>query len=103
MEHDILTLEGVKIDHVIEDFIDKFQPSGKLIVANGIIHIYIMEDFYFRIGSEVATTVIFEQKEPNLLVVHIAVAGGRDMLGVSLRSQKSMLKKLRNFFVKLNE
>lgn len=103
MRQDILTLKAVNIDDVIEKFIYNFKPCGKLVAANGTIHVYIIEYFYFRIGSEVAATVIFEFKGQNDLVVHITIAGGRDLLGVSLGAQGSMLKKLKNFFVKLNE
>ena len=103
MKQDILTLKFVNINDVIDKFVQTFQPMSKLVVANGFIHLYIIENFYFRTGSEVAATILLELKDQRLLVVHITIAGGRDMLGISLGAQNSMLKKLRNFFVKLSE
>jgi len=99
----IVDIDNINIDDVIEKFVYKFKPCGKLIAANGTIHVYFVERFYFRMGSEVAATVIFELNGKNDIAVHIAIAGGRDMFGVSLGAQDSMFKRLKNFFRKLDE
>ncbi len=98
MRSDVLTLESVKINNTIERFINYFQPSGKFTDATGTIHVFIIEKYYFRAGSTIASTVIFEQKDQSTLVIHMVVAGGGATI-FSGNAKKSMLKKLRNFLL----
>ncbi len=99
MRNDILTLEDVDVNDVIESFVNYFHPSGKFTDITGNIHVFIIEQYYFRAGSTIASTVIFEQKDQSTLVIHMAVAGGRGGAIFSGNAKKSMLKKLRTFLL----
>lgn len=103
MRQEVLTLKGVNANNVIERFCDLFQPVGRYIVGNNNIHVCVIEKYYYRISADVAAMVLFEHKKQNQLVVHIAIAGGSDMFGVSLGAQNSMLKKIIKFFDELSD
>jgi hypothetical protein len=100
MEHDVFSLEGVNINDTIDSFVRFFQPEGKYEHATGSIKIYIIEEYYFRIESNLAAIVIFEKENKSTLIVHIIIAGGKSgIMGVSWGAEKSMLKKIKNFFI----
>ena len=103
MRQEVLTIMGANANQVIENFYQTFHPGAKFILANGNIQAYVVEKFYSRISVDVAATVLFELINQNLLVVHIAIAGGSDLLGVSLGAQKSFLKSIKNFLDKFSD
>jgi hypothetical protein len=98
MRHDILTLEGVNINNIIEKFINYFNPSGKFTNKNGTINVFIFEKYYFRAESILTSIVIFEQENQKNLIIHLVVSGGRSSI-FSGNAKKSLLKKLRQFFL----
>ena len=98
MRCDVLTLEGVNINNTIKRFIDYFHPSGKFTDKTGTIHVFIIEQYYFRAESILTSTLIFEQKDQSTLIIHMVVAGGGTSL-LSGNAKKSMLKKLKKFFL----
>jgi len=103
MRQEILTIKGTKVDQVIKEFYQTFQPSAKLLLAKGKIQVYILEKYYFRTRADVAATLLFELKDQDTLIIHIVIAGGTDMFGISLGAQNSFLKKLRAFFDKFSD
>ncbi|MFX0041996.1 MAG: hypothetical protein ACFE8L_03700 [Candidatus Hodarchaeota archaeon] len=98
MRRDVLTLEGVNINNIIKKFVNYFNPSGKFTDKTGTINVFIIEKYYFRAESILTSMVIFEQKNQNTLIIHLVVSGG----GLSIFSgnaKKSLLKKLKKFFL----
>ena len=98
MRQEFLSMKGVNTKRVIEKFNNFFQPNGRYVVSNNNVHVYIIEKYYYRIGAAVAAMILFEEKNSDHLMIHIAIAGGSDIFGVSLGAQNSMLKKIRKFF-----
>jgi hypothetical protein len=100
MRHEILTLENVDIDNVIKNFINYFHPLGRFTDITGSINVFVFEEYYFRIESNLAVTIIFEHKDYNTLAIHAIVAGGsHGVFGFSWGAEKSMLNKIRKFFL----
>lgn len=100
MRHEILTLENVDIDNIIQNFVNYYHPLGRFTDITGSINVFVFEEYYFRIESNLAVTIIFEQKGNNTLVIHAIVAGGsHGVFGFSWGAEKSMLNKLKKFFL----
>ncbi|NVM43997.1 MAG: hypothetical protein HWN79_03680 [Candidatus Lokiarchaeota archaeon] len=98
-----LSIEGINANQVIERFCYEFQPDAKFIIAKGDVHVYIIERFFLRSSSDISATILFELKNTNHLGVHITIAGGGNMYGITFGAQNSLLKKLRKFFTKLSD
>jgi len=100
MKKEILTVKGIKLNQVIEDFFLYFNPNAKMVFSNESVRVVVVEMFFFRIKNDVAATVIFELRGQDIIDVHIVVAGGSDLMGFTFGVYKSMLKKIRKFFEK---
>ncbi|MBY8985036.1 MAG: hypothetical protein KGD65_08225 [Candidatus Lokiarchaeota archaeon] len=102
MRQEVLDITGVNTKLIIDEFCYTFQPSGKFEIDNDNIHIYVIEKYFFRTKTDVATIVLFEEKNQNHLVVHIGIAGGTDLFGFSLGAHNSMLKRIKRYFREKN-
>ena len=98
MKKEILTVKGINIDQVIEEFCLYFNPYAKMVFSNESVRVVVVERYFFRIKNDVAATVIFELRGQDIMNVHIVVAGGSDLMGFTFGVYKSMIKKIRKFF-----
>ena len=98
MKKEILTVKGINIDQVIEEFCLYFSPYANIVFSNETVRVVVVEMYFFRIKNDVAATVIFELRSQDIMDVHIVVAGGSDMMGFTFGVYKSMIKKIRKFF-----
>ncbi len=102
MEQESFTLEGIDPEVLISKFTSKFPPAFSFINFNGTTRVFIIEEYYFRVSSNLSATVIFDFKNDNNCLINIIASGGATgLLQIKWGSEKSMLKKLRNFFSRL--
>lgn len=102
MKQESFTLEGIDPEALISKFVIYFRPVFSYINFNGTTRVFIIEEFYFRVSSNLSAIVIFDFKnENNCLINMIASGGATGLLQIKWGSEKSMLKKLRNFFSRL--
>ena len=100
MIQESLTLEGIDPEELISGFKAKFSPDFSYTNFNGSTIVFIIEEYSFRISSNLSAIIIFDfMNEKNCLINMIASGGGTGLLELSWGSEKSMLKKLRRFFV----
>ncbi|MFX1397420.1 MAG: DUF6054 family protein [Promethearchaeota archaeon] len=95
MEYGIIkSRQNLKI--VLDEFINYFQPNFVYASTDGNVKAYILEKFYFRVESNLSTTVIFDF---NRSEINIVVSGGsHGLFGITWGSERNMMKKMIEFF-----
>ena len=101
MINEAFTLKNVEIESVVEKFKSTIKPDA---VKNCSIHghsvyVFVLEEYFFRIESNLAAVVIFEQKDGINVEITIAVAGGgHGILEITWGAEDRMLRDLVKFF-----
>ncbi|MBD3197543.1 MAG: hypothetical protein GF317_20990 [Candidatus Lokiarchaeota archaeon] len=99
MEQDIITITNKSMDDIISRFESQFKPSEEYSNIFDTTKIFVVEKYYFRIESNLAATVIFDEINENEVKVIVIVAGGKQgSLDLSWGSEKSMLKNIMDYF-----
>jgi hypothetical protein len=101
MESDKFIIKYVDLENIIAninrevDFLSRYRENtGKFIVL-------VAEKYYFRIESNLAATIIFDRINERQYQVVIVVAGGKHgLLGITWGAERSMLKRIKNLFLK---
>lgn len=101
MENDKFIINRVDLDEIIGDINREVDNLSRYSDKEGKIIVLIAEKYYFRIESNLAATIIIESINENQFQIVIVVAGGKQgLLGVSFGAEKSMMKRLKNMFLK---
>jgi hypothetical protein len=59
---------------------------------SGCLHVYISEEYYFRIGSNLTTTLIVNETDSNCTIEFISSGGGDGMAGTTWGAEGKSLK-----------
>ncbi len=103
MINEAFILHNVDIEELIASFKLKIQPDAvkNCSVHGHLVHIFILEQYFMRIESNLAAVVILEQKDGINIEVTIAVAGGaHGLLEITWGAEDRMLRDLVQFFQK---
>jgi predicted nucleotide-binding protein (sugar kinase/HSP70/actin superfamily) len=87
-------------EKILNDFVKKFNPQIKYTNKEKTVVVYLLEEFYFRIESNLAATVIFEKiSENEIKVVIIVAGGGHGLWQISWGAEKNLLRKIKEYFI----
>jgi len=100
MIQESITLEGIDPEELISEFKAKFFPDFSFTNSNGSTRVFIIEEYYLRAGNFLSANIIIDfLNEKKFIITIIASGGGAGLLELIWNSEKSMLKKLRKFFL----
>ena len=103
METKLITLSNVTAQEVIENFQKSFQPDVHVDCSNSgnLVHIFVFEEYFMRIESNLACTIIFNQGQTGSLDISIIVAGGsHGFFGITWGAETSTLNRVKGFLDK---
>ncbi|MFW9819261.1 MAG: DUF6054 family protein [Candidatus Thorarchaeota archaeon] len=101
METDKFGIDQVDLDVIIGDIRREVDNLFKYTNDEGKTIILVAEKFYFRIESNLSATIIIDHIYDNKYQAIIAVAGGKHgLLGLTWGAEGSMLKRIKNVFLK---
>ncbi len=101
MESDKFIINRMELDGIIADIRQETNTLSRYETNNGGTIVLVAEKFYFRIESNLAATIIIDPIDENRYQIVIVVAGGRHgLLGVTWGAEGSMLKRIKNVFLK---
>jgi hypothetical protein len=101
MISEALTLKSHNLQDVMEEFKLKFDPISvkSCSIPDHSVYVYILEEYFFRVNSNLAAFVIFEQEQNSKINVTLAVAGGgAGVLDLTWGAENRELKELLEFF-----
>ena len=100
MKIDKFTIQCTDLESLIRDINREVENLSKYTDNSGKMIVLVAERFYFRIGSYLAVTIIFDRINQDQYKVVIVVAGGKhDLLEFDWGAAKSMLKRIKNLIV----
>ena len=101
MEQITYTLRNMSKDQLVHEFQNNFRPIFKISNNHNTTTIFILEEYYFRIESNLSITVIFDKIDDNSVEINAIVSGGKKgILEISWGAERKALKKLTRFFEK---
>jgi hypothetical protein len=101
MESDKFIIKRMELDDIIADIRQETNSLSRYVTNNGETIVLVAEKFYFRIESNLAATIIIDPINESRYQIVIVVAGGRHgLLGVTWGAEGSMLKRIKNVFLK---
>lgn len=101
MQSDKFIINNREINEIITDINRIVDSLSRYTTKKGETIVLIAEKFYFRIESNLAATVVVDRiNQSELQIVIVVAGGGHGMLGISYGAEKSMMKKLKNQFLK---
>ena len=101
MESDRFVIDRVDLDSIIAEIHRETNTLYRYSTNEGKTIVLVAEKFYFRIESNLAATIIIDPYDESRYQVDIIVAGGKHgLLGVTWGAEGSMLKRIKNVFLK---
>jgi hypothetical protein len=101
MKKDKFIIDQMDLDDIISNIRQEVSTLSRYRNNEGGTIVLITEKFYFRIESNLTATIITDLIEESRYQIIIVVGGGQHgLLGMSWGAEKSMLKKIRNIFLK---
>ena len=92
------------LDDIIADINREANNLSQYRNDEGKTIVLVAEKFYFRIESNLSATIIIDHIYDNKYQIVIVVAGGKHgLLGISWGAERSMLKRIKNLFLKYVE
>jgi hypothetical protein len=104
MESDRFIINRVDLNSIVMSINQETDTLYQYSTNEGKTIILIAERFYFRIESNLAATIIIDPIDKNRYQIDIIVAGGKHgLLGVTYGAEGSMLRRIKNVFLKYTE
>ena len=101
MEQITYLLRNISKEQLVHEFQSMFRPIFKISNNHNTTNIFILEEYYFRIESNLSITVIFDNTDDNLIEINAIASGGKKgILEFSWGAERKALKKLTRFFEK---
>ena len=100
METKLITLSNVNAQEVVDNFQKSFQPDIHVDCSNSgnLVHIFIFEEYFMRIESNLSCTLIFNQGPSDSLDITIVVAGGaHGIFGITWGAERNTLNRVKVF------
>ncbi|MFX1238988.1 MAG: DUF6054 family protein [Promethearchaeota archaeon] len=96
MEQCVVNIDKNRFNTALGNFVESYNPSFKYQTSDGTISVYAIENYYYRIESDLSTTVIFNSYKGE---INIVVSGGsHGLFGITWGSERNMMKKMIEFF-----
>ena len=101
MEQITYTLRNISKDQLVHEFQNMLRPIFKISNIHNTTTIFILEEYYFRIESNLSITVVFDEIDENSVEINAIVSGGKTgIFEISWGAERKALKKLTQFFDK---
>jgi hypothetical protein len=101
MISDKFIIDRVDLTDIIIDINREVDKIFQYKDSEGRVIVLIGERYYFRIESNLATTIIIDHINESQYQIVIVVAGGEHgLLGITWGAESSMLKKIKKAFLK---
>ena len=94
MEQITYTLRNISKDQLVHEFQNIFWPIFKISNKHNTTTIFILEEYYYRIESNLSITVIFDNVDDNSVEINAIASGGKKgIIQFSRGAEKKALKK----------
>ncbi len=101
MEQITYLLRNISKDQLVHEFQNSFRPIFKISNNQNTTNIFILEEYYYRIESNLSITVIFDKIDDNSVEINAISSGGKTgIIQFSWGAERKALKKLTRFFEK---
>ena len=101
MEKITYLLRNISKEQLVHEFQSMFRPIFKISNNHNTTTILILEEYYFRIESNLSITVIFDKIDDNSIEINAISSGGKKgIMQFSWGAERKALKKLTRFFEK---
>jgi len=101
MEQMTYKIRTLNKDQLVHEFQNMFRPIFKISNNQNTTTIFILEEFYFRIESNLTITVIFDKIDDNSVEINAISSGGKTgIMQLTWGAERKALKNLTRFFEK---
>ena len=99
MEQITYTIRNISKNQLVHEFQNTFRPIFKISNKQLSTTIFILEEYYLRIESNLTITVIFDKTDEDTIEINAIASGGKTgMLQFTWGAERKALKKLSQFF-----